>query len=86
MTKKQVWILRIASLWTFYVWAVLVRNMIIDRTNTLAFRAVHIGLAIVSFVFAAATWRISNSMAKEIKLKRRSRESLPEAAAPDISR
>jgi hypothetical protein len=34
--------------------------MIVDRTNTAGFRAVHIGLAVVSFVFAAATWRISN--------------------------
>lgn len=74
MTKKHVWILRAASLWTFYVWAVLVRNMIFDRTNTLAFRAVHIGLAIVSFAFAAVTWRISNSMAREIKLRKRGRD------------
>lgn len=67
MTKKHVWILRTASLWTYYVWGVLVKNMIVDRTNTLAFRAVHIGLAIISFGFATVTWRISNSMSKEVK-------------------
>ena len=71
MTKKHVWILRAGSLWTFYVWAVLVRNMIFDRTNTVAFRVVHIGLAIVSFAFATITWRISNSMAREIRMRKR---------------
>ncbi len=84
MMKKHVWFLRAGSLWTFYVWAVLVRNMIIDRTDTVAFRAVHIGLAIVSFAFAALTWQISNSMAKEIKLRKRSRD-LPGISVPNQS-
>ena len=70
MTKKHVWILRAISLWTVYVWAVLVRNMIFDKTNTRGFRAVHIGLASVSIAFAAITWRISNYMAKEIKVRK----------------
>jgi hypothetical protein len=85
MTKKHIWILRAGSAWTFYVWAVLVRNMIVDRTNTLAFRAIHIGLAIVSFAFAAVTWRISNSMAKEIKLRKRNRD-VTGIAVPNQSR
>ena len=72
MTKKHVWILRAISVWTFYVWAVLVRNMIVDRANTLEFRAVHIGLAVVSIAFAAITWRISNYMSKEIKVRKKS--------------
>ena len=84
MSKKHVWILRVSSLWTFYVWAVLVRNMIVDRTNTIGFRAVHIGLAIVSFAFAAATWRISNSMSKEIKM-RWNRDTTSGVAVPKSS-
>lgn len=67
MTKKHVLILRVAAIWTFYVWAVLVRNMIIDHSNTLAFRAVHIGLAIISFALAAATWWVSNVISRELK-------------------
>lgn len=67
MTKKHVWIVRAAALWTLYVWGVLVRNMIIDTTNTLAFRVVHIGLAIISFAFAAAIWWVSNLISREIK-------------------
>ncbi len=74
MMKKHVWILRAGSLWTFYVWGVLVQNMIFDRSNTIVFRAVHIGLAVVSFALAAITWKISNSMAKEIQLRKRSRD------------
>lgn len=67
MTKKHVWIIRAAALWTFYVWAVLVRNMVIDHTNSLAFRVVHIGLAIISFAFAGATWWVSNLLSKNIR-------------------
>lgn len=75
MTKKHIWIVRVAALWTFYVWAVLVRNMIIDHTNSLAFRAVHIGLAIISFAFAAGTWRVSNVMSKELKVRKKAKAS-----------
>lgn len=75
MTKKHIWIVRVAALWTFYVWAVLVRNMIIDHTNSLAFRAVHIGLAIISFGFAAATWWVSNAMSRELKSRKKVRSA-----------
>lgn len=71
MTKKHVWIIRAASIWTFYVWGVLVRNMVVDRTDSLAFRAVHIGLAIISFAFAVAIWWVSNLISKEIKVRKR---------------
>lgn len=71
MTKKHVWIIRAASIWTFYVWGVLVRNMVVDRTDSLAFRAVHIGLAIISFAFALAIWWVSNLISKEIKVRKR---------------
>ncbi|TAN28774.1 MAG: hypothetical protein EPN30_03010 [Actinomycetota bacterium] len=82
MTKKHVWILRATSVWTFYVWAVLIRNMIIDKTNTLGFRGVHIGLAIISIALAAIAWRISNFMAKEIKLRKKSKDA---AGRPTLS-
>ena len=38
-----------------WVWAVLIRNMLVDRTHSAGFRLVHIGLAVVSLAFAAAT-------------------------------
>ena len=55
MTKTAVWTLRASALWSIWVWAVLVRNMWVDHVHTFAFRAVHIGLAVVSFAFAVAT-------------------------------
>ncbi|NNN18643.1 MAG: hypothetical protein HKL84_02185 [Acidimicrobiaceae bacterium] len=86
MTKKHVWILRVASLWTFYVWAVLVRNMILDKSNSLAFRAIHIALAIVSIAFAAVTWRISIFMAKEIKNRKKNKVIGEGMALPNSSK
>lgn len=78
MTKKHIWIIRVAALWTFYVWAVLVRNMIIDHNNSLAFRAVHIGLAIISFAFAAGTWWVSNAISKELKFRKKTKATGPD--------
>lgn len=83
MTKKHVLILRVAAIWTFYVWAVLVRNMIIDHTNTLAFRAVHIGLAVVSFALAAATWWVSNAISRELKSRGNLAKQSSEASVLD---
>lgn len=71
MTKKHVWIIRATSVWTFYVWGVLVRNMVVDHTHSLAFRAVHVGLAAISFAFAGALWWVSNLMSREIKDRKR---------------
>jgi hypothetical protein len=83
MTKKHVLIIRVAAVWTFYVWAVLVRNMIIDHSNTLAFRVVHIGLAVVSFSLAAATWWASNAISREIKSRSNIAKPSSEAAVID---
>lgn len=41
------------------MWVVLIRNMLTDHTHGWAFRAVHIGLAVVSIAFAVATWVIA---------------------------
>ncbi len=46
------------------MWAVLVRNMWVDHVHTFAFRAVHIGLAVVSLVFAAATLVIAQRLVR----------------------
>lgn len=86
MTKKHVWIVRAAALWTFYVWAVLVRNMIVDTTNTLAFRLVHIGLAIISFAFAAAIWWVSNLISREIKSRSSRGDAVNGAVAANTSK
>ena len=53
--RKQT-LLRAFCLWTFFVWAVLIKNMLADDDHSLGFRVVHIGLALVSISFAAAVW------------------------------
>jgi hypothetical protein len=69
MSRAAVWVLRISALWSIWVWAVLVRNMLVDHDHAFSFRAVHLGLAIVSLGFAAATLviaqRISRALPKE---------------------
>lgn len=43
------------------------RNMIVNKTNTLAFRAVHTGLAVISSAFAVGGWIVSNHISKSLK-------------------
>jgi hypothetical protein len=58
MDMRAAVVLRISAIWAVWVWAVLIKNMISDHTNGLAFRIVHIGLAVISISFAVATWLI----------------------------
>ena len=60
--KIAVWLLRGTSLWTFWVWGTLVRNTIIDKTHSLRFRAVHMGLAVISVSLGIAIWIVSNRL------------------------
>jgi len=59
MPRRDRLVLRSFSLWSLFVWGVLIRNMLRDRTHGVGFRVVHIGLAVVSLGFAAATWAIA---------------------------
>ena len=67
MGKSAIWILRISAIWSIWVWSVLVRNMVVAKNDTFAFRAVHIVLAIISFGFAIATLVIAHRIAKSLK-------------------
>lgn len=66
MSRTAVWILRISAIWSIWVWAVLVRNMLADHTHGFGFRAVHIVLAIFSFGFAIATLVIAQQISRRI--------------------
>lgn len=59
MTRRDRIVLRAFSLWSFFVWGVLIRNMLKDDTHGTGFRVVHITLAVISIAFAIATWVIS---------------------------
>lgn len=67
MSKAAVWILRISAVWSIWIWAVLVRNMLIDHNHAFSFRAVHIVLAIISFGFAIATLIIAQRMSRGLR-------------------
>ncbi len=59
MTIKHSHLLRATCVWTFFVWAVLVKNMLTADNHSLSFRLVHIALAIVSIGLAAAVWPLA---------------------------
>lgn len=59
MVRRDRIVLRVFAGWTLFVWSVLVRNMLKDHTHTFGFRAVHVGLAVISIALAAAAWGVS---------------------------
>lgn len=65
MGRTTVWVLRIAALWTLWVWAVLVRNMAIDHVHSVGFKVVHLVLAAVSIAFALALLVIAQRLAPQ---------------------
>ncbi|MGH9298246.1 MAG: hypothetical protein ACRDZP_09790, partial [Acidimicrobiales bacterium] len=60
MSRSAANLLRASSIWAVWVWAVLIRNMLEDHSHAWSFRALHIGLAVVSIAFAGATWVIAH--------------------------
>ena len=55
MTRAQANLLRAFALWTVWVWATRVGNVLGDD-RSVGFKVVHIVLAVVSIAFAVATW------------------------------
>ena len=60
MPRRDRLILRAFALWSFFVWGVLIRNMLKDGDHSVGFRAVHITLAVISISFGVATWRVAS--------------------------
>jgi hypothetical protein len=52
-------VLRVFCVWTFFVWLVLIKNMLADKDHSVGFRSVHIGLAVISIALAAAVWPLT---------------------------
>ena len=59
MPRRDRLILRAFSLWSFFVWGVLIRNMLRDGEHGVGFRVVHITLAVISISLGVATWRVA---------------------------
>ncbi len=59
MSRRDIWLLRATALWTFFIWAVFVRNLLRDDTRAASFKAVHLTLAVVSVALAVGIWRVA---------------------------
>ena len=58
MLRHHAVVLRAFALWTVWIWATRIWNIVGDDDRTMAFKVVHSVLALVSVVFAVATWVI----------------------------
>ena len=67
MSRRDVLLLRAASLWTFFVWAVFVKNLLGDRDRAVAFKVVHVTLAVISVTFAVGMWRVASKAARHAR-------------------
>ena len=54
MTRTQAIVLRAAALWTFYIWATRIWNIVQEPGHSVAFKLVHSALALVSIAFGVA--------------------------------
>ncbi|MDA8265928.1 MAG: hypothetical protein M0T79_11415 [Actinomycetota bacterium] len=75
MSRRASLLLRASVIWTFWVWVVLVRNMIVGNFAG-SFKLVHIALAVVSLAFAVVTWHITSTsrrFTREVERERRPR-------------
>ena len=58
MLARHATVLRAFALWTLWVWATRIWNVMGDDDRSVGFKVVHALLAIVSVLFAVATWVI----------------------------
>ena len=64
-------------LWTVWVWAVLIRNMVVGNFSW-SFKSIHIALAVVSLAFAVVTWKITTKSRRFTREVERERNPRPE--------
>lgn len=74
MLRRDIWLLRATAVWTFFIWAVFVRNLIGDETRAASFKAVHLTLAVVSVALAFGIWRVASRAAAKARDGRRASE------------
>ncbi len=60
MSRRDTLLLRATALWTFFIWAVFVRNLLRDDARPAGFKAVHLTLAAVSVALAVGIWRVAS--------------------------
>jgi len=60
VNRRDVLILRGAAVWTVFIWAPRLRNILGDDTRSAGFKIVHTVLAVVSVAFAVAIWVVAS--------------------------
>ena len=65
-SRDRIW-LRVAAVWTFFVWAVFVRNLLGDSDHSFGFKAVHTVLAVISIGLGVAVWRVASRNKTEVR-------------------
>jgi small neutral amino acid transporter SnatA (MarC family) len=58
VTRNQAILIRAFCIWTVYVWANRIWNILNDETRSAGFKAVHSILAIISVAFAVAVFLV----------------------------
>lgn len=58
MNRREALVLRAFCVWTLYVWATRLWNILGDSERSTGFKVVHALLALVSVGFAVLAWRI----------------------------
>ena len=69
MSRRDVLLLRAASLWTLFVWAVFVRNLLKDSDRPVGFKVVHLTLAVISVAFAVGMWLVASKAARNARAR-----------------
>lgn len=59
VTRRDALLLKAASIWTFAIWIVFIRNLLGDDEHSLGFKIVHLTLAAGSIAFAVAIWMVA---------------------------
>jgi hypothetical protein len=58
-SRDRIW-LRVTVGWTLFVWLVFTKNIVGDPKHSFGFKAVHVGLAVVSIVLAVGVWGVAS--------------------------
>lgn len=66
MNRRDALLLRVAAVWTVFVWATFIRNLL-GTDRSAGFVAVHLVLAVVSIGFAVAIWQVATRNRREAK-------------------
>ena len=65
-SRDRIW-LRVAAGWTFFVWAVFVRNLLGDSDHSFGFKAVHTALAVISISLGVVVWRVATRAKEKVR-------------------